>query len=211
MAIAIGVDIGQMRDPSAIAVCEYKPAFTLSRQKLPAVIEVVALSRLKLGTPYDVQREHIQKLADTLYFLDPDLVVDAGGPGRPLIDDLRARSVAKVIAVTSTGGQSETRVKVGPNKREDWNVSKAVLLGDLSHLIYGERLKVAKSLAEAPQLHRELQDLEHRISDAGRETFVVGGDGSHHADLVSAVALAAWRLLRPQPVGRIFRLETLRR
>jgi hypothetical protein len=49
------------------------------------------------------------------------------------------------------------------------------------------------------------------VSDAGRETFVVGGDGTHHADLVSAVALATWRLLRPRIQGRVFNVDLMRR
>jgi hypothetical protein len=211
MPYAIGVDLGRQQDPSAIAICETKPAFTLSGQRLPTVVNVTHLERLPLGTSYDLVRTRVQKLAETLYFLDPDLCVDAGGPGRPVIDDLRAKGVVRVIAVTSTGGTSESRVKVGPNKCEDWNVSKAVLLGALSSLVYGERLKVANSLAEARQLHIELQSLEHRVSDAGRETFTVATGADHHADLVSAVSLACWRLLRPRIVGRAFKLQLLSR
>lgn len=73
-----------------------------------------------------------------------------------------------------------------------------VLMQNLASLVYGGRLRIAAQLAEAPQLLRELGDLEVRVTAAGREQYGVSADAvGHHADLVSALSLACWWLCRP--------------
>ncbi len=204
--VCVGIDLGQQKDPSAIAIAECKPEFTLSGDRLPTSVDIVHLERLPIGTPYPKVRERIETLASAMYFVDPDLVVDANGPGRPVIQELRARNIRRVIAVTATGGSAETKVKGGLHRAEDWNVSKGVLLKSLSTLVFAGRLRVAAQLDEAKQFHRELQSLEHRVSQAGRESFEVNAT-DHHADLVSAVSLAVWRLTKPKPIARQFNIR----
>lgn len=197
--IALGVDLGQQRDPSAVAVVELRAERYLSGTPQLPQVEVTHLERIALGTSYVVIASRIEQLARQLHFLDVTTVLDAGGPGRAVIDDLRARGLPRVVAVQATGGTAATRTKLGRNGMSDWNVAKSVLLKNLSSLVYSSRLRIAAGLSEAEQLVRELADLETRVSAAGRETFDVASGAEHHADLVSAVALGCWEVLRPHP------------
>ncbi len=90
--IVIGADLGQAQDPTAIAVAEVHPPEIHGRH----------LERLPLGTPYPKVVERIGDLVDKLP--GADLVVDATGVGRAVLDQMREAGLAPV-AVTITGGR----------------------------------------------------------------------------------------------------------
>ncbi len=90
--IMIGADLGQARDPTAVAVADvHTPE-----------IHVRHLERLPLGTPYPKVVERIGNLVDKLP--GADLVVDATGVGRAVLDQMCEAGLAPV-AVTITGGR----------------------------------------------------------------------------------------------------------
>lgn len=196
---ACGIDLGQATDPTFIAVVEVHPRSTLSGVALPSDLHVVHLERLPLDTSYSLQVAHLRKLNEALFHvLDDGLVLDRGGVGRAVCDELRSRGV-KIIAVQSTAGAAETCAHKGKDG-EDWNVSRHLLLSNLASVIHGERLKVSPALPLAKHLMTELEDLESHISAAGRESIEVSAQAQgHHADAVQALALALWRVDKPLP------------
>ena len=68
----------------------------------------------------------------------------------------------------------------------------------LQALLHAGELRIAASLPDAAVLMRELQDFRVRFIDAGNVTFNAR-EGAHD-DLVLAVALAVFGLIRPEPV-----------
>ncbi len=72
----VGADIGQARDPTALGVIE------TAADKL----QVRHLERLPLGTPYP---QVVDRIADLVGGLPgAELVVDATGVGRPIVDQI---------------------------------------------------------------------------------------------------------------------------
>ena len=69
----VGADIGQARDPTALAVIEAEAEMILVRH----------LERLPLGTPYPDAVKRIGEVVQTLP--GAELVVDATGVGRPVV------------------------------------------------------------------------------------------------------------------------------
>ena len=168
--ISIGADLGQAQDPTALAVAEvHAPE-----------IHVRHLERLPLGTPYPKVVERIGNLVDKLP--GADLVVDATGVGRAVLDQMHEASLAPV-AVTITGG------RLTSYDGAMWRVPKKALLRPLVAAMDAGRLKVAKDLPEAEALQVELQAFQRRITERGHDAFE--GVGSHD-DLVIAVALSCW-------------------
>ena len=168
--IVIGADLGQARDPTALAVAEIeKPD-----------IHVRHLERLPLGTPYPKVVERIGAIVDALP--GATLVVDATGVGRAVLDQMR-QVVLNPVAVTITGG------RVTSFDGRMWRVPKRSLLRPLVAATEAGRLKVAKGLLEADALLRELQAFQRRITVGGHSAFEGVGE---HDDLVTAVALACW-------------------
>ena len=168
--IVIGADLGQAQDPTALAVAEVH---------LPD-IHIRHLERLPLGTPYPKVVERIGNLVDKLP--GADLVVDATGVGRAVLDQMQEAGLAPV-AVTITGG------RLTSYDGAMWRVPKKALLRPLVAATESGRLKVAKGLREAEVLQRELQAFQRRITLTGHSAFEGVGQ---HDDLVIAVALVCW-------------------
>ncbi|MGA7234288.1 MAG: hypothetical protein WBY44_01320 [Bryobacteraceae bacterium] len=194
---SIGVDLGQRRDFSAIAVVERLSAAAgpfdhirwAEPQPAPRDEWVVRhLERMPLGTPYTAVAARIVDLARNPRLASRcRLVVDATGVGMPVVDMLRASGPGCAIdPVWITGGHSE---------RFDgkvWHVPKLELLARLQTLLETRRLRMMRRMREAGTLVRELSNVKSAARPSGR--LKVGAEGSgEHDDLVLAVALAVWR------------------
>ena len=194
-----GLDVGQVRDPSALAVVEWAEetgewdAATYAYQKR-TVLRLRYLERAPLGMPYPELAERAGRVACS-GGMDGGrhLVVDATGVGRPVVDLLKMQRMPwRLWPVVITGGHS-----VG------WSdgchtVPKRDLIVGLQVLLQRGRLQVASGMREWPALVRELGEMRVKVSGAGREQFAVWRDGEHD-DLVLAVALACWAAGRANP------------
>ena len=181
MAYVVGADLGQAQDYTALAAVELVEDGIHPRH----------LERLALGTPYPAVATRIAALVQSL---TGDLVVDATGVGRPVIDILRDNGL-NPVAVSITGGQSITF------DGDLWRVPKRTLVRALVVAFEAGRLKVARGLRFAGALERELRAFERRISARGHDSYGAVGAGAHD-DLVIAVALAVWWAdmpVRPAP------------
>jgi hypothetical protein len=105
-AVTVGVDIGQRRDPTAIAVVEQKERRVTETHHM-----VRHLERLPLGSPYPAVAERVAAVVRGVHAATsgeaPTLYVDATGVGTPIVDVLRAASVgdlARLVAVYFTHG-----------------------------------------------------------------------------------------------------------
>ena len=168
--LVVGADIGQVHDPTALAVIE-----TADK------IQVRHLERLPLGTPYPIVVNKIAALVGSLP--GADLVVDATGVGRPVVDQLRAAGLDP-IAVTITAGKEATF------KDGFWRVPKLELVRALAAAFEDDRLKISSGLRYAVALVGELQAFQRQVTGAGRDAY--GAKAKAHDDLVVAVALAMW-------------------
>ena len=156
----------------------------------PAIAELVDggdllhlrhLERLPLGLPYPEAVEQIGALVRALLG-EADLVIDATGVGRPVLDMLRAAGL-EPVAVTITGGRSASF------DGGTWRVPKRMLVRALATAFEAGRLKVARSLPSAGALLAELQAFRRQISQRGHDSYAGAGE---HDDLVIATALACW-------------------
>ncbi len=201
----IGVDLGQARDYTAIAVLERFEELTgeaANGQWLKQVrYEMPHLERQPLGTSYPDIIERLKELIARL----PDherlkIVVDRTGPGRPVVDLMRKEKLS-VIPVTITAGSSGTG-----SVFSGYNVPKRELVSNLAIIFQAGRLKISRKLPEAAQLVEELQKFKIKITLAGNDTYEAWRD-SDHDDFVIATAMACWygerklgSILHPPPL-----------
>ena len=167
----LGADIGRATDPTALAVVQH------DRGRLA----VRHLERVPLGTPYP---ETAQRIGTVLHALPSraDLVIDATGVGRAVVDILRADGLMP-IAVTFTAG------KVARGGPDGCRVPKRDLVRVLAGALEDGRLQVARSLPEADVLVQELVAFSRTVSASGSDSYA--GRGTHD-DIVCAVAVAVW-------------------
>ena len=181
----LGLDLGQKRDPAALAVVEKTPELKLM---------VRYVERAPLGTPYPRVVDWVRRVATNRQVSGRcDLAVDATGVGAPVVEMLRAAQLGcDIAAVTITGGDKETQ------SGGMWNVPKRDLMAGLQVAPENGDLMIAGAMREREALVRELVDVQVRPRESGRSRIGADGEGEHD-DLVIAVALAVWRAKKPRP------------
>ncbi len=177
----LGLDLGQRRDYTAIAIVEYHAFNTGEFDLLRAAWKTAStrhlryLRRLPLQTSYQEVVENLSNLVSRAPLSgNTTIVMDATGPGLPVLDFIRkARLGPRIVPVSITGAGSP-----GHNNGLE-TVPKRALVSHLQLLLQSRKLAISKSLDLAPAL-------EHELVSARPE--------SHHGDLATALALAAWRI-----------------
>ncbi len=191
--IAMGVDLGKVRDPSAIVVVESfwhdrpaTPTFdhpSRTRDLVPAY-HVTRIERFELGTPYPVVVDRVLDLGANIGAFW--CVVDATGVGQAVVDmfsaEQRSRGVywPRVDAYTLTGGEHGG----------DRSISKTDLTGHIKrHTSAGTLVIDPPDQPNAAKLIQELQDFEVRITERGHDRYGAATESAHD-DLVIALGLA---------------------
>ena len=190
----LGLDLGQTRDFTALAVLERSPPTDAGTAVEPPEYALRHLHRFPLGTPYTEIVPAVAALIRAGPLAESPVVVDQTGVGRAVVDMLR-QAIDWVVPVSITGGQAVTVAE-----DRSFHVPKKELVTGLQVLIQSRRLRIARGLHEAAVLVRELQQFQVKISASAHETFGVWRDGQHD-DLVLAVALACWWAERNPPLG----------
>lgn len=177
-----GLDIGQMSDPTALSILE-----TTSGPK-GSVYQLRYLKRFPLGTSYPDIVDQTHDIWGSLSLLGTEalLCVDYTGVGRPVVDLFLRRAEIPIRAITITGGFS-----VGDDGSGWYTVPKRDLAAVMQILLRRRRLQVARGLAEAQVLLKELQNFRVKLTNAGNETYEAWREGDHD-DLVLATALPCW-------------------
>ncbi len=201
---AVGVDVGQAHDPTAICVASrivtvpLNPVFKdLNPYKHPRY-EVAHLERLRLGMPYPAQVDYLEGIMARQPLSAPRarLLVDYTGVGRPVLDLFGQRAALRhAQGVVITGGRETSATRTG------WSVPKGELVSKLQALLHAGDLRIAAGLQDATVLARELQDFRVRFTDHGNATFSAR-EGAHD-DLVLALALAVSGLSRSEPAESV--------
>jgi hypothetical protein len=198
----VGLDLGQSQDFSAMAVLQRIETETKTeraeriaqRKSEPAPLPQYycrTLHRWPLGTSYPAIIEAVKMALKTPELLDrADLVIDATGVGRPVVDSF-AQAGVNHTGVVITGGHNVTR------SGSLYSVPKRHLVSTLQVLLQGKRIDFAPNPTRET-LIKEMLDFKVTITEAANDTY--GGRAGTHDDLVLAVALAAWRGESPAPV-----------
>jgi hypothetical protein len=183
----IGLDLGQARDYSALAVVErvWKPDPD-GAGRVVSQYAIRHLRRWPLQTSYAAVVADLAGLVKTPPLSWPVLVVDQTGVGQAVVDFLaRAQLSATLEPVVITSGHGASR---GASRA--WHVPKKELVCCLQVLLQSRRLQVA-AVPERPLLMQEMLAFRVKITAAAHETFAAWRERDHD-DLVLAVALAAW-------------------
>ena len=184
----IGVDLGQRRDYSAIAVVERFWEQSTFNDFLRSGLDgqwwfrVRMLERIRRMTPYPEVVRRVREISDMpMIAMGRTVVVDGTGVGAPVVDLLRRGGWGcQIVPVLITGGG---RASMGLRGGYE-SVSRSELLTGMQVLVQQGRLKVASRSREAEVLRKEMLEVRLNSSDSG---------GAGHDDMVIAVALALWK------------------
>jgi hypothetical protein len=197
----VGMDVGQVNDPSAIAVLAVLGAGKYA---------LVHLDRLPLGMGYPNQvrtvvsllervdqrarREQIAALMATRGRLSGDpiprpprtpLVIDGTGVGRAVADQFREAGLGPrltTISITAGGTVTAVGATVGVPKRD--------LVATMQVVFQSGRLQIANKLRLANAFVTEMLAFRVKLSATGHDSY--GAEPGEHDDLVFAVGVALW-------------------
>ena len=180
---ALGLDLGQAQDHTALALVEW----TVRDDGLH-VYHLRHLERVPLGTGYPAIAKHAAKLMNTDELKDTcQLVADATGVGRPVVDLLKLENL-RPHAVVVHGGASATTDQDGYSR-----IPKRLLVNTAQVLLQDRRLRFPspKVVPQVKVLEEELLKFEVKISESGSDTYGAWREGAHD-DLVFALCLGCW-------------------
>ena len=165
------LDLGQAAD--------YAAGVALRREA--RLFRIPAIFRWPLGTSYTVIVADV--VAALQEHLGP-LVVDAGGPGRPVLDMFRERGIEPVGVAITGGGRS--------NVLADGvlSVAKVTIVAALWRAVNDGTVKVAPG-PWTGELVRELEAFGWRFKPGHRKPSWEGQSGAHD-DIAVAAALGLW-------------------
>lgn len=199
--VAIGIDIGQKHDPTAVCVVEMDERPGLKHGTTVNHHTVRYLERLPLGTSYPAVASRLAAIVanvqEMVYHdasLTPTIWLDATGVGQPVVDLLRDAGVS-VTPVYFTHGDRLTEDKTSGQV----SMGKALLVSKLQVLLQSALLHLPKT-SEAKTLAKELVDYEIHIDDKANDTYGAFRVGAHD-DLVSALGLAVLAAQRNMRAG----------
>jgi len=186
----IGLDLGRDHDHAALAVLEY----LVKPKKLH--VRLRHLHEFDTGTSYvDVINAVLRLLAHGIFAYGSTLVIDATGLGAPVTDflrhALRQQSTVKVqLAPVVITGAHHTR----PGPHGTYYVPKLELAASLRYLLDQQALQIASRAPHAERLRQQLENMRRTNRPSGIDE-ITGKSQHANDDLVSALSLAAWRLL----------------
>ena len=183
----MGLDLGQERDPSALAIVErVLPDRPVTGPDGECISEfefhLRHLHRFKLGTEYpDLVDEVVGLMSDPKLLDRTLLVVDATGVGAAVVGLLWKQGL-RPVSIIITGGDGVTRTNKG------WRVPKRDIVAVLQVLFQTRRLKISPHLQMGDDLFDELLNFTARINRHLTQTFSPL-KSDQHDDLVIALAL----------------------
>lgn len=187
MRWCIGVDLGSLRDHTAI---------TVNEKGVIAGTDMVCHSirfahRLPQGLPYPAIVHGICQIYDWLIRLPPlpqppILAVDATGLGKPVTDLLVAQCLDPV-PVTLTAASDWSHDGHGGIR-----LPKSVMVSTFNVALQEHRLRIASGIPILPVLRQELAGYRVRLKNTGAESFGNSAAFAQHDDLVISSCLSVF-------------------
>ena len=216
--VYVGLDLGQSHDFTAcvllqhVRISEVEPTILRDPSQAPPLdapyerpkgasvdeYRVRYAERLPLGTSYVEVIRHVATLLNAIKPLGKaNLILDATGVGRPIVDMFNAAGLGlKPVAVQVHGG-SATNYDKG-----SWHVPKRDLVSSAKRLLGEQSLRIADGLQHGETLTTELQNYRVNINIAtGHDTYEAWRHEGSHDDLVFALCLTTWYCLKQQKRG----------
>jgi hypothetical protein len=186
----LGLDLGQAQDFTAVVVVERQWHEEADKRQL----HIRHLHRFPLGVSYPAMVEELTAMAQRSPLDKAEIVVDATGVGKPVVDMFRCGPLSgRIVPVLITAGHEVTKAEDGT-----WHLPKKELVGVLQVLFGAQRLHVAPGLKHGEALKKELLAFKAKPTAAGSTTFEAWRERDHD-DLVLATALACWQACQVDP------------
>ena len=193
----MGLDVGKVRDYSALCLIErWQKYHEYPREHIEdgdPIYHLKFAERLPLDTDYTIQKQFCKMAYDqavsdydmkTIKGVKVKFVLDATGPGLPILDEFR-KVIKPVQGIYFTSGSEVNQ------DGYKYYVPKKDLVTNLQIIIQSKRIQFASTIPGLKTLQDELLTFSYKIKDSGHATFEHWRERDHD-DLVLSVACALW-------------------
>jgi len=187
----VGVDLGTLQDPTAVAIIEDvlrpAPRWGKAYRQLfePRRLTMIQAFRLKVGIDWVDVLDFIERMMKTPPLQDDgSLIVDTTGLGNVVGAMLRERKI-DFTGVTITAGDSYSE-----QTHSSYRCSKMYLLSNLATQFQSGELRIASGIKDAKAFRQQVEDFSAIYTPSGNMTFQSGY--GKHDDLLFAAALAGF-------------------
>jgi hypothetical protein len=194
-AYAIGLDLGQAAEHTALAVLEKRWYVDARACKRFPAYSVRHLERFPLGTNYETIATNLRELTSAPPLCWAKLTLDETNVGSAVVKVFHSANLkCRLSAITIAPGHAI-------NSERGLHIPKKELVGTMQVLLQSGRIKVASQLPYAEILKHEIANFRSKPAPPGDDSFESWRERDHD-DLVLAVALAAWTAEQmPYPIG----------
>jgi hypothetical protein len=212
--ILLSVDLGKRQDFTAFVIAETKPQLRKNKRQgnIAAMVSTVRdIQQLPLNTDYtDVaQRIHNVFWDDRLWLRDgksgksigPTLLVDAGGVGDAVADDLAKELGVPFVRYRLVRGTAQEN----RHSKLDYTVPRTIMFQQLYAAFQSDRIRIPRHLKHTKTLLAELRGLQVERNEETGYIRVVHRENEHD-DLAICLAAANWWANRRQKGTRRLRV-----
>jgi hypothetical protein len=219
--IILSIDLGKQQDFTAFTISEVLPEVRTNKRNKRAEVKTINvrdIQRLPLGTSYADIAQVIHDVVwdDRLWLIEdrskrsvpPTLLVDAGGVGEAVCDDLARNLGVGFIRYRLVRGTAGTnRISKG-----NYTVPRTRMFEMLYAAFTDDRIRINPKLKLAKALIGELRNLQPEANEETGYVRVVHREGEHD-DMAICLAATNWWANRPkgQPLRAISDERTVAR
>lgn len=180
----VGVDLGYSHDFSTCSAIERTLEWHEVAQKMVNRYRVFHLRRFPLQTEYPVIVKELASLMRNEKLIAAPMIVDASGPGLPVLQMMRVEKMSPIGIVISSGATASQ------DSEGNLIVPRTLLLTGLMIAFQTGILKVTRQLDLATALKDEMAGLRIKIRSRTGRTGIETDE--EHDDLAMCVALPLW-------------------
>ena len=182
----IGLDIGQANNYTAMTTLEKKVVSIIA--KTPQVeYHCPHLERFELKKEYPEMMDDLKKRINaTGLFGRYQIIADATGVGKPVVDYIRKEGLSVVPVIITSGSNVIYDQAIG-----GWHVPKRDLISSVQLALQQRVLKFSAEIPNLEDMIKELMNFKIKITTHGNDTYEAWREGETD-DLVLSLALAVW-------------------
>ena len=190
--VILGLDLGKRRDYTALCAVErwqeYRPSPWEKHEAGPSIYHLTYLERFPLDTDYPVQLEGVKRIYENAverYHVKPEIIIDATGPGVPMLDYFK-KEIPWALGCCITAGNQVSREK------GVFFVPKQHLAATLEIIFQNRRIKISRDIPGGNILKKEMMNFRYKTNPETGHTSFEAWREKDHDDCVLAVAIALW-------------------
>lgn len=203
----VSVDFGQFVDSTTIGT--FQKTYEMVNGQALSFLDFIDLNKVD-QMDYTEQARQIMRLISHVDLSgNSDLILDGGGVGAVVFDNLRDAG-AEPMKIVSTSGNKVNEIittnRSGFKVKHGWNVPKEELVDTLKIVFEQRRFRIAEGIPFEKDIRKQLAHYTGQMSKS--KNMIYGNDKpENHDDIVTMIMQACWFFMQAEGARSDFRYK----